>query len=77
MTTEVYVPEGLWDEDQEGTIGTWYYQSGEQVSEGQVIAEILTEKVAHDVAAPASGTLQILLPEEQPVNTGEPIARIR
>ncbi|MEM1143598.1 MAG: biotin/lipoyl-containing protein [Pseudomonadota bacterium] len=76
MTVNVCVPEGLWEEGQEGVVGTWYYQSGEKVSEGQVVAEILTEKVTHDIDAPANGTLSILVAEEQPVVMGEPIAYI-
>lgn len=77
MSTDVSLPEGLWDADQEGVIGTWYYQSGESVYEGQVIAEVLTEKVAHDVLAPAAGVLEILVAEEEPVSSETPIARIR
>ncbi|MEM1189756.1 MAG: lipoyl domain-containing protein [Pseudomonadota bacterium] len=76
MSTDVAVPEGLWDADQEGVIGTWYYESGEQVSQGQVIAEVLTEKVAHDIVAPADGVLEILVAEEQPVRPLTPIARV-
>ncbi len=76
MSVDVQVPEGLWDSEQEGVVGTWYYQSGEQVEAGQVLAELLTEKVSHDIEAPASGTLEILVPEEGVVVIGAPIARI-
>ena len=77
MTTDVSLPEGLWDAEQEGVIGTWYYKSGEYVSQGQVIAEVLTEKVAHDVVAPANGVLEILVAEEEAVSPETPIAHIR
>lgn len=76
MATEVVVPEGLWDEGQEGVIGTWYYNQGETVARGQVLAEILTEKVSHDIESPADGVLEILVPEEGAVSFGQAIARI-
>lgn len=56
MATEMIMPKV--DMDQEtGTILEWKKQNGETVEQGEVILEIETEKVAIDVEAPASGTL--------------------
>ncbi len=75
--TDVTIPAGLWDESQEGVLATWYYSDGETVQSGQVIAEVLTEKVAHDIEAPASGSIELMVKEEQPISVGQTIARIR
>lgn len=57
MATEVILPKV--DMDQEtGTIVEWVKQDGEAVTEGEIILVIETDKVAIDVEAPASGTLQ-------------------
>ncbi|MEM8982165.1 MAG: lipoyl domain-containing protein [Pseudomonadota bacterium] len=74
--TDVTVPDELWDDGQEGVLGTWFYASGEHVSAGQVIGEVLTEKVAHEIEAPASGTLTLVAAEEEPIRRGQTIARI-
>ena len=38
MTT-VTIPEGLWEADSDGVLGTWFYNNGETVHAGRVIAE--------------------------------------
>ena len=41
----------------EATISFWYYDVGEQVAEGDDLVEILTDKAAFNVPAPAAGRL--------------------
>ena len=77
MGVEIIIPEGLWEEDQEGVLATWFYQSGEHVEHDATVAEILTEKVAHEVIAPATGILEILVEEEAVVTAGSVIAPIK
>jgi pyruvate/2-oxoglutarate dehydrogenase complex dihydrolipoamide acyltransferase (E2) component len=57
-----------------GAVGTWLVGVGDQVKAGQVIAEIVTEKITYDLEAETSGTvLKILLEEEVEVPVGTPI----
>jgi len=77
MSTDVHFPV-MSEEDPagEGVVGTWFALDGEQVTEGQLIAEVQVEKVSADVEAPASGVLRHLVPEEGVSNQGAVIGRI-
>lgn len=72
----VTIPTNLWDEDTEAVITTWLVSDGGQVAEGQLIAEIMVEKVQHEVRAPASGTIKITQQAEAVVAKGGEIGQI-
>ncbi len=72
----VKIPTDLWDEDTEAVITTWLVSDGGQVNEGQLIAEIMVEKVQHEVRAPASGTIKITQGAEAVVAKGGEIGTI-
>ena len=72
----VTIPTNLWEEDTEAVITTWLVSDGGAVSEGQLIAEIMVEKVQHEVRAPASGTIKITQPAEAVVPKGGEIGQI-
>ena len=72
----VKIPTDLWEEDTEAAITTWLVSDGGAVSEGQLIAEIMVEKVQHEVRAPASGTIKISQPAEAVVAKGGEIGTI-
>jgi pyruvate dehydrogenase E2 component (dihydrolipoamide acetyltransferase) len=73
---EVTMPR-LSDTMEEGTIASWLKQPGEQISKGDVIAQIETDKATMDLTAFEAGTLQeILAPEGTTVAIGQPVARI-
>lgn len=73
---EVTMPR-LSDTMEEGTIAAWLKKPGEQVSKGDVIAQIETDKATMDLTAFEAGTLQeILAPEGATVAIGKPVARI-
>ncbi len=56
MPVEMIMPKV--DMDQEtGTVVEWRKQNGEQVTEGEIILVIETDKVAIDVESPGTGTL--------------------
>jgi pyruvate/2-oxoglutarate dehydrogenase complex dihydrolipoamide acyltransferase (E2) component len=75
--TDVIVPPDLWDEDDKtGSIVLWLYPDGARVEQGQLIAEILVEKVTLELEAPASGTLKIKVAPEVVVNKGDVVATI-
>jgi pyruvate dehydrogenase E2 component (dihydrolipoamide acetyltransferase) len=73
---EVTMPR-LSDTMEEGTIATWLKKPGDQISKGEVIAQIETDKATMDLTAFEAGTLQeILAPEGSTVAIGKPVARI-
>src|SRR5918997_421549 len=66
------------DAMEEGTLLKWLKSEGEEVSEGDPIAEIETDKVSMELEAEDSGTLAQLIAEEgQEVPVGEAIAFIQ
>lgn len=61
----------------EGSITKWLKKEGDPIQEGEVYAEIQTDKVNIEDEAPASGILRkILVKEGETVHIGEPIAII-
>jgi pyruvate dehydrogenase E2 component (dihydrolipoamide acetyltransferase) len=72
---EVVMPR-LSDSMEEGTIVRWLKHDGEQVSAGEALAEVETDKATVTFDADAAGTLQIVAAEGQTVPIGELIARI-
>ncbi len=71
----------LTEEQQEGTTSTlqrWLKQPGETVRAHEPVAELETDKVVMELAAPTSGTVAELLKEEgDEIEPGEVIARIQ
>lgn len=61
----------------EGSIGSWLKQEGDEVLEGETIAEIVTDKTVTELEAPASGILaKILKAEGEDAKITQPIAVI-
>jgi pyruvate/2-oxoglutarate dehydrogenase complex dihydrolipoamide acyltransferase (E2) component len=76
MKTEIKVPE-LGDDVTEATVSFWYFDEGEKVDEGADLVELLTDKAAFNVAAPAGGTLvKIDAGEGDKVAVGDAIGAI-
>jgi len=66
------------DAMEEGTLLKWLKSEGEEVSEGDAIAEIETDKVTMELEAEDEGTLaQLIADEGQDVPVGEAIAFIQ
>jgi pyruvate/2-oxoglutarate dehydrogenase complex dihydrolipoamide acyltransferase (E2) component len=62
---------------QEATIATWLKTAGDSVQEGDILAEVTTEKVNGEVEAPVNGVLaEILVETGATVDVGTPIALI-
>ncbi|MBV1790168.1 biotin attachment protein [Marinobacterium sp. D7] len=76
MSTEVRVPENLWEEDSEAVITSWLASDGGSVSEGEMIAELMVQKIQYELQAPASGTLKIVKDIDDVVEKGELVATI-
>lgn len=74
--TDVSIPEEIVGEGAEGAISIWLFKNGENVTAGDVLAEVMNEKAAAELLAPASGRLTILVEAETPVRKGQVVARI-
>ncbi len=66
----------LSDSMEEGTIITWLKATGDEVTRGEEIVEIETDKANMTYEADASGVLTIVAPEGATLPIGEPIATI-
>jgi 2-oxoglutarate decarboxylase len=61
----------------EGVVGSWLKQVGDQISVGEPLVEIQTDKVDAEVPSPATGVVtEILVPEGETVAAGTILARI-
>ncbi len=77
MITEVAFPVmSEKDPTAEGVVGTWFVNHGEQVREGQIIAEVQVDKVDQEVEAPVAGTMYQYVAEGVGIAQGAPLARI-
>lgn len=73
---DVVMPQ-LGETVQEGTITVWHKKPGDEVTEGEVLFDVSTDKVDTEVQAPATGTLsQIIIGEGETVKVGTALARI-
>ena len=75
-TTAITLGADMWEGDDEGVVTTWLYADGAAVKEGDVVAEVMVEKVEMEVQAPASGTLRIASKAEDIVSKGTSIGHI-
>lgn len=74
--TNVYLPE-LGEKIEKATVSYWYFQEGQEVKEGEDLAEVATDKATFNIPVPVSGNLvEILVPEGEVANLGEPLAVI-
>src|SRR5262247_1617770 len=76
MATEIRVPP-LGESIVEATVGRWLKREGEEVTEGEPVVELETEKVNMEVTANGSGVLgEIVKREGETVNIGDTLAVI-
>src|ERR1700720_4306876 len=74
---EIQMPK-LSDTMSEGTLVAWKKKKGDQVSAGEVLAEIETDKATMEWESPEDGTLaEIYVQEGGKVNVGDKIGFIR
>ena len=76
MTTDVIVPVDLWEEDSEAVITSWLASDGGDVTEGDVIAELMVEKIQYELVSPATGALKIIKDVDDVVEKEQLIATI-
>ena len=59
------------------TVAAWLKQPGESIRAGEIIAEVLTDKVNIEIESPVTGVLEaILVKEGDTVVEGAPLARV-
>jgi len=76
MSQSISFPEMSNDPEADGVVATWFVKTGETVKAGQVIAEVMVDKVSVDVEAPVDGVITCLVEEEGVAKQGQEIARI-
>lgn len=77
MTIDVTMPD-FGGDAKEATIVAWHKRPGDRVAAGELLAEVMTDKVNLEVEAPQAGVVaEILHAPEAVVAVGAPIARIR
>lgn len=64
------------DPDAEGTVATWFVDSGATVAEGELIAEVAVDKIDMEINAPSAGVLTHLVEEGAVVIQNSAIANI-
>ncbi len=75
MDFEVKLPPLGEDAPDQAEVSFWYVEEGEAVEKGQDMVEMVTDKAAFTVPAPAGGTLKdILTGEGDTVQVGEVMA---
>ncbi len=57
-------------------VAKWQKKDGEQVSQGETLVTLETDKVSNELEAPAAGKLKIITPEGEEVSIGTVIATI-
>ena len=59
------------------SISYWHHKKGDPIKEGEDLVELVTDKAAFNMPAPASGTLlEILVNEGDEVVVGQILAKI-
>jgi 2-oxoglutarate dehydrogenase E2 component (dihydrolipoamide succinyltransferase) len=75
MSTEVKVP-AVGESISTGVVSVWHKKSGEQVSAGDPLFTLETDKVSTEINAEKDGVLQTLVPEGAEVKIGDVVATI-
>lgn len=57
-------------------VANWQFASGDKVAKGDTLVTLETDKVASELEAEVSGTIEIIVPEGEEVGIGTVIARI-
>ncbi|CAI8893904.1 lipoyl domain-containing protein [Pseudomonas sp. IT-P291] len=70
MSNSILIPADLWEGDAEAVITSWLVSDGAEVAQGDLVAEIMSEKAQFEIEAPACGVLKILEEEDAVVVKG-------
>ncbi|HEY8706483.1 MAG TPA: lipoyl domain-containing protein [Burkholderiaceae bacterium] len=70
------VPLDAWDGSTEASVSVWFFEDGQVVQPGVLLAELMVEKATVEICAPAGGRLHIRAPAESVVRKGDVLAMI-
>lgn len=73
---DIVVPTDAWEDDREAVVVNWLYRSGAEVTEGEVLCEIMYEKVQVDILSPANGSLRIEKEVDELVLRGDRLGQV-
>lgn len=76
MTKSIIVPMDLWEEDEEAVLTAWLVDNDSEVSIGQLVAEIMVEKIQYEITSTCEGIISIICEEDDVVNKGSVIAEV-
>jgi pyruvate/2-oxoglutarate dehydrogenase complex dihydrolipoamide acyltransferase (E2) component len=72
----VIIPIDFWEEEVEAVITTWFVSDAAEVDKGDLLAEVMAEKIQFEIVAPVTGTLTIVKQQDQLIDKGDVIATI-
>lgn len=75
MKAEVNVP-SVGESITTGTIVSWLKKNGDQIQEGEILFELETDKAVLEIPSPGTGTLEILVEEDEEVDIGQTVAML-
>jgi pyruvate/2-oxoglutarate dehydrogenase complex dihydrolipoamide acyltransferase (E2) component len=75
MSTEVFLPK-LGFSMNEGTLSEWLAADGSQVTEGQPLYSLESDKSTNEVESPAAGTIRIIAAVGETYEVGTVLAEI-
>lgn len=75
MSIEIKVP-SVGESVSEGVLSRWIRKAGQGVKAGESLFELETDKASQEIASPAEGTLEVVVPEGQKVLVGAVVGRI-
>ncbi len=73
---DIIIPGDLWEGDAEGVLTAWLFDAGAKVSEGAIVAEVMTDKVQYELVAPNDGILRIRAELDAVVKRGDVIGSV-
>jgi pyruvate/2-oxoglutarate dehydrogenase complex dihydrolipoamide acyltransferase (E2) component len=77
MVVQVKLPELGAEAGDEATVSYWIAQEGDEVSEGDDLVEMLTDKANFNVPAPCTGKIvKICVPENEVAKVGDLLCEI-
>ncbi|MGV2872200.1 lipoyl domain-containing protein [Colwellia sp. E150_009] len=76
MTKAITIPMDLWEEDEEAVLTAWLVDNNSEVSTGQLLAEVMVEKISYEIHSTYDGTISITCQEDDVVNKGSIIAEV-
>lgn len=76
MSKSIIVPEDLWEGDEEAVLTAWLVDDKSEISTGQLIAEVMVEKISYEVNSTSEGVISITCQEDDVVNKGSVIAEV-